>query len=131
MTFNGLTNQQAENSRKKYGSNRSEEKIKSSNLWIKLKERFGRINIKIYLAILLFYCAAALFGVVFADNKELLSGLPTVLITAGAMLAAVIINCLIELFYENKAAKQRKISDDCICRVYRCGNTIEEILCPC
>ena len=127
MTFNGLTNQQAENSRKKYGSNRSEEKIKPSNLWIKLKERFGRINIKIYLAILLFYCAAALFGVVFADNKELLPGLPTVLITAGAMLAAMIINCLIELFYENKAAKQRKISDDCICRVYRCGNTIEEI----
>ena len=52
MTFNGLTDNQAENHRKQYGSNRIKD-IPPQTPVRRFAERFGRVPVKVYIIVLL------------------------------------------------------------------------------
>ena len=127
MTFNGLTENQADNLRIKYGSNAaSNENTGLHNIAYKLAERFGRIPVKIYIIIILAYilltlvCGIADGG--FANPEQF----TIIMLVQLALFVAVAVNCLTELYYENKAAKallDNKKSGR-ICKCYRCGNRI-------
>ena len=69
MTFQGLTDQQAEQSRVKYGTNCLSE-IKGETFWDKLKGNFGDPMIKILIVALLVNVAIyvlSITGVIHAD----------------------------------------------------------------
>ncbi len=126
MTFNGLTDKQAESSRKKYGSNRADEPGKET-LSRKLAERFGRIPVKIYIIILLLYIAAALFSEMSGAELMAEGFVPAALALIPALFIPAAVNCLAEIYVENRANRNRKKSSEKLCKVYRCGNTIKEI----
>ena len=127
MTFNGLTDDQAEKARRKYGSNDSGLSYTLKNPGIKLKERFRRIPVKIYIIIILLYILAELFTGVSAGELYAPNIFITVLWGQVALFAGVFLNCIAELYYDNKAIKALLKQHDTKCHVYRCGNTVKDI----
>lgn len=123
MTFNGLTDGQAENSRKKYGSCRPGNDRKPENFFSKLKELFGRIPVKIYIILYLLYLICVISGAVSGSAKDVLA----VLALIPAALIPVCVNCLAELHTGKASGKQEKSRSGRIYKVYRCGNTVTEI----
>lgn len=127
MTFNGLTDDQAEKARRKYGSNDSGLNYTLKNPGIKLKERFRQIPVKIYIIIILLYIFAELFTGVSAGELYASHIFITVLWGQAALFAGVFLNCIAELYYDNKAIKALLKQHDTKCHVYRCGNTVKDI----
>lgn len=127
MTFNGLTDDQAEKARRKYGSNSDGINFTVKNPGIKLKERFRRVPIKIYIIIVLLYIFAELFAGVSTGELYASNVFITVLWGQAALFAAVFLNCIAELYYDNKAIKALLKTHDTKCHVYRCGNTVKDI----
>lgn len=124
MTFNGLTDGQAESSRKKYGSCRPGNDRKPENFFSKLKELFGRIPVKIYIILYLLYLVCVISGAAgnggAGEVTAVLALIPAALIPAG-------VNCLAELHTGKRAGKQEKSRSGRTYKVYRCGNTVTEI----
>lgn len=130
MTFNGLTEHQAENSRKKNGSNACiYEGLAPKRFGTKLSERFGRIPVKIYIVIILLYLFLHIFYTAASGGSVFDGTFISFVIIQAVLFIAVSINCLTELYYENKAARfflaDAPKADMCNC--YRCGNTVERI----
>ena len=130
MTFNGLTEHQAETSRKKHGSNACiYEGLAPKSFGAKLAERFGRIPVKIYIVIMLLYLFLHIFYIAASSGSFFDDMFISFIIIQAVLFIAVSINCITELYYENKAAKYilsaAKKKDMCNC--YRCGNTVESI----
>lgn len=122
MTFNGLTDNQAESHRKQFGSNRiAQEPSKSSGK--RFTERFGRIPVKVYIIIVL--CCIG-FGIIFSSGSGLRSILPCVMaVIANA--AALFIVCVWESALLRRKGKSRSLRNDSKCKVYRCGNSVAEV----
>lgn len=130
MTFNGLTEHQAETSRKKYGSNVcTYEGLAPKRFGTKPAERFGRIPVKIYIVIMLLYLFLHIFYTAASGGSFFDDMFISFIIIQAVLFIAVSINCITELYYENKAAEyilsEAKKKDTCNC--YRCGNTVESI----
>lgn len=130
MTFNGLTEHQAETSRKKYGSNVcAYEGLAPKRFGTKPAERFGRIPVKIYIVIMLLYLFLHIFYTAASGGSFFDDMFISFIIIQAVLFIAVSINCITELYYENKAAEyilsEAKKKDTCNC--YRCGNTVESI----
>ncbi|MBQ8826539.1 MAG: cation-transporting P-type ATPase [Oscillospiraceae bacterium] len=126
MTFNGLTDDQVERSRKKNGSNRIADDLNNYTLKRRLKDRFDRVSVKIYIIIVLIYAAYALILALTGYNTELemlLKVLPVIPVLAVSMT----VNCIAEVYYDRKTLKLKQKADEAICHVYRCGNTIKDV----
>ena len=126
MTFNGLTDDQVERSRKKNGSNRLADDLSNYTLKRRLKDRFDRVSVKIYIIIMLIYAAYALFLALTGYSGELdmlLKVIPMLLVLAVSMT----VNCIAELYYDRKTLKLKQKADEAVCHVYRCGNTIKDV----
>lgn len=124
MTFNGLTDGQAESSRKKYGSCRHGNDKKPENFFSKVKELFGRIPVKIYIILYLLYLVCVMSGAAGSGSaKEVLA----VLALIPAALIPVCVSCLAELHTGKTGRKQEKSLSGRTYKVYRCGNTVTEI----
>lgn len=122
MTFNGLTDNQAESHRKQFGSNRTlEEPLKTAGK--RFAERFGRIPVKVYIIILL--CCLC-FGIMFPSGKGLWSIVPCV-IAFAVQTAALLVVCVWESSLCSRRSKKRTNRSDSKCKVYRCGNSVTEI----
>lgn len=122
MTFNGLTDNQAESHRKQFGSNRiAEEPLKTAGK--RFSERFGRVPVKIYIIILLL-CLC--FGIIFSFGSGLWSIIPCVIsvILNAALLFAV---CVWESSIHGKTTKKHSVQNNNKCKVYRCGNSVAEV----
>ncbi len=126
MTFNGLTDSQAEKSRKKHGSNRQTDDSSNYTLKCRLVDRFNRVPVKIYIIILLIYTAYALILALTGYEAEL-DNLWKVLLTAPVIAASMLVNCFAELYFDRRSLKIKRRTDEEICHVYRCGNTIKDI----
>ncbi|MCD7730051.1 MAG: hypothetical protein LUI05_00960 [Oscillospiraceae bacterium] len=123
MTFNGLTDGQAEASRKKYGGCLSESEQKPAGLKEKLKERFSKIPVKVYIILFLIYIALGIFLAVNGNVTAILSALPII----PAAIIPMVINCLTELHFERSAFKHTSKPYSRSYKAFRCGNTVTEI----
>lgn len=120
MTFNGLTDNQAESHRKQFGSNRiSEEPSKTAGK--RFSERFGRVPVKVYIIILLL-CLC--FGIIFSLGSGLQSIIPCI-ISVIANAAALFTVCVWESAHHSRKARSSQSANKC--RVYRCGNSVSEV----
>lgn len=122
MTFNGLTDNQAESRRKQYGSNRIKEQPPITAIG-GFYERFGRVPIKLYIIIQL---CCLIFGIIFSLG----SGLNDVITCVIAILiqaAAVFIGCLCESSCAGKSGRKKSTYGEPLCKVYRCGNSVSHV----
>ena len=126
MTFNGLTDSQVEKSRRKYGSNRLADDSSNYTLKCRLIDRFNRVPVKIYLIIILVYTAYALLLALTGYEAEL-DRLWKVLLMVPAAGAPMLVNCLAELYYDRRSLKIKRRTDEELCHVYRCGNTVKDV----
>lgn len=123
MTFNGLTDDQAERLRRQFGENRSRSDSTPRTAAQRFRERCKRIPIKIYLIVLLF-CLC--FGIAFSRDKGLW-GVAGCAVSVLLSAAAVFVCCVWENSLTKHTNKKRSTSDKVKCKVYRCGNTVTEI----
>lgn len=119
MTFNGLTDNQAENRRKQYGSNRIKEQPPITAIG-GFCERFGRVSVKIYVIIQL---CCLIFGIIFSLGSGL-SDVITCVIAVLIQAAAVFIGCLCESACAGKSGRKKSAYGEPLCKVYRCGNSV-------
>lgn len=126
MTFNGLTDNQVERSRKKNGSNRIADDPANYTLKKRLKDRFDKPAVKIYIIVLLIYTIYAFFAALTGKTDEL-SMLGAVLPMAAVLAVSMTVNCIAEIYFDRKTLKLKQKSDEAICHVYRCGNTIKDV----
>ncbi len=122
MTFNGLTDNQAESRRKQYGSNRIKEQPPTTAVG-SFCERFGRVPVKLYIIIQL---CCLIFGIVFSLG----SGLSEVIACVIAVLiqaAAVFIGCICESACAGKGGRKKSSAGEPLCKVYRCGNSVSQV----
>ncbi|MGN0553024.1 MAG: cation-transporting P-type ATPase [Oscillospiraceae bacterium] len=122
MTFNGLTDNQAENHRKQYGSNRIKD-IPAQTAGKRFAERFGRVPVKVYIILLL--CCIC-FGIFFSFGSGLWNIVPCV-IAVLIEAAAVFVCCVWESSLQKRTNKKRSYNGENKCKVYRCGNSVSEI----
>lgn len=122
MTFNGLTDNQAENHRKQYGSNRIKA-IPPKTPAGRFAERFGRVPVKVYIIVLL--CCLC-FGIVFSFGSGLWSIVPCI-IAVLIEAVAVFLCCVWESSLQSRAEKKRSRGGESKCKVYRCGNSVTEV----
>lgn len=122
MTFNGLTDNQAENHRKQFGSNRIKD-IPAQTAGRRFAERFGRVPVKVYIIVLL--CCLC-FGIVFSFGSGLWSIVPCV-IAVLLEAAAVFVCCVWESSLQSRTNKKRSHNIGNKCKVYRCGNSVTEV----
>ena len=122
MTFNGLTDNQAESHRKQYGSNRIAEEL-SKTAGKRFSERFGRVPLKVYIIILLL-CLC--FGIIFSLGGGLHGIIPCVISVAVNALTLFII-CVWESALHSRKGKTRALHSGNKCMVYRCGNSVAEV----
>ena len=120
MTFNGLTDNQAESHRKQFGSNRAAEEP-SKTAGKRFAERFGRVPVKIYIIILLL-CLC--FGIILSLGSGLHGIIPCI-ISAAVNVLTVFTVCLWESSLHSR--KARPLRSDGKCKVYRCGNSVSEV----
>lgn len=122
MTFNGLTDNQAESHRKQFGSNRvAEEPSKTAGK--RFAERFGRVPVKVYIIILLL-CLC--FGIIFSLGGGLHGIIPCIISVAVNALALFIV-CVWESALHSRKGKMRALHSGNKCKVYRCGNSVAEV----
>lgn len=122
MTFNGLTDNQAESHRKQFGSNRiAEEPSKTAGK--RFSERFGRVPVKVYIIILLL-CLC--FGIIFSLGSGLQSIVPCI-ISVIANAAAIFTVCVWESSLHTRKPRSASLHSESKCKVYRCGNSVSEV----
>lgn len=111
MKFTGLTEEQVEESKKKYGDNSMTEK-ETESFWSKLKDNFGDPMIKIL-------CVALLINVVFAflGQTEWYESVGT----AIAVILATFVSTFSEFRNENAFQKLQEEASKIYCKVYRSG----------
>lgn len=122
MTFNGLTDNQAESHRKQFGSNRAAEEP-SKTAGKRFAERFGRVPVKVYIIILLL-CLC--FGIIFSLGGGLHGIIPCIISVAVNALSLFIV-CVWESTLYSRKEKARSLHSGNKCRVYRCGNSVAEV----
>jgi hypothetical protein len=124
MTFNGLTDAQAENSRKKHGNCCTAHIGSPDSFGDKMKERFGRIPVKIYIIIYLLYIIYCIILMVDGvGGKMLLSALPAAVIT----FITASVSSLAEIYTERAGRAKLSSAPKILYKAYRCGNTVREI----
>lgn len=122
MTFNGLTDNQAESHRKQFGSNRTAEEP-SKNAGKRFSERFGRVSVKVYIIILLL-CLC--FGIIFSFGSGLHGVIPCV-ISVAVNAAAVFTVCVWESALHTGKSRTNPTQNGSRSKVYRCGNSVSEV----
>lgn len=126
MTFNGLNDNQVDRSRRKNGSNRIADDLHNYTLKKRLKDRFDRLPVKIYIIILLVYFIYAFFLALTGYTDEL-TMLCRVLPLAAVLAVSMTVNCVAEVYFDRKTLNLKQKADEQICHVYRCGNTIKDV----
>ena len=120
MTFNGLTDNQAESHRKQFGSNRiAEEPSKTAGK--RFSERFGRVPVKIYIIILLLCLCFVMIFSIGGGLQNIVPCMISVIVNA----ASLFIICIWESTLHSR--KQHSVRYDSKCMVYRCGNSVAEV----
>lgn len=120
MTFNGLTDNQAESHRKQFGSNRiAEEPLKTAGK--RFSERFGRVPVKVYIIILLL-CLC--FGIILSFGSGLYGMIPCI-VSAAVNVLLLFIVCVWESALHSR--KTHSLQTDNKCKVYRCGNSVAQV----
>lgn len=111
MKFTGLTDEQVEESKKKYGDNSMTEK-ETESFWSKLKDNFGDPMIKIL-------CVALLINVIFAflGQTEWYESVGI----AIAVILATFVSTFSEFRNENAFQKLQEEASRIYCKVYRNG----------
>ena len=116
MTFNGLNDNQVDRSRRKNGSNRFADDLNNYTLKKRLKDRFDRLSVKIYIIILLVYAVNALFLALTGYTDELIM-LCRVLSVAAVLAVSMTVNCVAEVYFDRKTLKLKQKADEQICHV--------------